>query len=656
MTGLGAASQSRLRLRAPRPLGRDALLWIGALALGAIAALAVARNAGVRGPSAAPDVIRAGIAAVGFFGVCGYAPARLLTPGPLARDWPLLVLPLGAVCGSLALTLLGFVFVPFAVSLPLVAVVALVAGVLVHRQVGVPAPAPGMAARAPFAALAVVVALIAALALVPTFRSGVATVTGIGSDAHVVAGSATVLQHTGPGGTDTALPVDRVPWQWQSKFPIYYALGAVSSISGLAPWQALMTTIAVLFALTALGFFLLARHTFRAGAGVATAAMSVAVLDQMVFHLAAHPYYNQLWGTFTLPFSIVAAQIWTGDRSRLTTTFLVLFLLVGVLAYPLMAPFPIGAAFFLWLIDRVQRRRRGEAVQPLRPPSWARRWWVALPLLLICSALIVGVIEKFAEFIRLLGNTKSLTAWQGDLFFYPPVNQFFGVARQLPVEKLFVAAVVVAGAYGLWRAPRRAGLALVPVLAAAGVMALWFRHLDHGQYVYFKILAFTGPLVLVAAVAGLARLRVFGAVVIAGMVASSLLLARDEIRVNYDQLTPETIQLQDWAKALPANASVRLDIPSEAQLWPMYMLYARPTGSRHPLIFYPHVQFTQGADYALDDTLTPPPSDRAGAQPVFRNATYRLWKLRANDGPDTTSRAQSNEAAPAGSLAAPPGK
>src|SRR5438552_5621076 len=340
MTGIGAATQSRLRLRA-RPLDRDALLWIGALALAAIAALAVARNAGVHGPSAAPDVFRAGIAAVAFFGACGYAPARLLTPAPLARDWPLLVLPLGAICGALALTLLGFVFVPFAVSLPLVVAAALVADVLVHRQVGVPAASRAAAARAPLAAVAVVVVLIAALALVPTFRSGVATVTGIGSDAHVVAGSATVLQHTNPGGTDTALPVDRVPWQWQSKFPIYYALSAVSSISGLAPWQALMTTVAVLLALTALGFFLLARHTFRASPAVATAAMSVAVLDQMVFHLAAHPYYNQLWGMFTLPFSIVAAQIWTGDRGRLMTVFLALFLLVGVLAYPLMAPFPV---------------------------------------------------------------------------------------------------------------------------------------------------------------------------------------------------------------------------------------------------------------------------------------------------------------------------
>ncbi|HEY8865459.1 MAG TPA: hypothetical protein VIM22_00885, partial [Solirubrobacteraceae bacterium] len=512
---------------------------------------------------------------------------------------------------------------------------------------------PDAPARAPFIPLAALAALIVALALVPTFRSGVATVTGIGSDAHVVAGSATVLQHTYPGGIDRSLPVDTIPWQWRSKFPIYYALSAVSSIAGLAPWQTLMTTAAILFALTALGFFLLARHTFRASAAAAAAAMVVAALDQMVFHLALHPYWNQLWGMFTLPFSIVAAQIWVSDRNRLSTLFFAAFLLVGILAYPLMAPFPVGTAFFLWLGDRIGRKRRGEEVAPLRLPRWTRRWWIALPLVLVCSALIAGVIDKFVEFIRLLGDTQALTAWQGDLFFYPPLRQFFGVARQLPADKLLVAAVIVLGAIGLWRAPRRAGVALIPVLAAAGVMALWFRHLDHGQYVYFKILAFTGPLVLIAAVSALGRLRALGAVAITGLVCSCVLLARDEIRSNYDQLTPETIQLQSWAKALPKDASIRLDTPSNEQIWQMYMLYAHPTGSRQPLIFYPHVQFTQGADYALDETLFPPPADRAALEPVYRNGTYRLWKLEPGSGPDTTSRSQSNAAAPNGSLAKP---
>jgi hypothetical protein len=640
-----------------RPLGRTTWLWIAAIGAGAVVALALARNAGVQGPSAVPDVLRTAVAAIVFFAICGYAPARVLTPARLAADWPLLVLPMGAIAGSLALTVLGFFFVPFFVSLPLVLVAAVVLGFRAHRnpaqrgERGQTPFVPDMG-RSPVPAIFAVAALIAALALIPTFRSGLATVTGIGSDAHVVAGAATVLQHSSPGGVDTSLPVDTIPWQWRSKYPIYYALAAVSSIAGLAPWQTLMTTVAVMFALTAIGFYVLARHAFRARAAVATAAMAVAVLNQMDFHLAAHPYYNQLWGTFTLPFAIVAAQIWVADRSRRNTLFFLGFLLVGLFAYPLMAPFPLGAAFVLWLFDRVGRKRRGEPVEPLRLPRWTRRWWIGVPLLLVCSALIVGFVEKVLEFIRLLGDTSALTAWQGDLFYYPPVNQFFGIARQLPATELFVAAVVVAGAAGLWRAGG-AGRALLPVLAAAGAMALWFRYLDHGQYVYFKILAFTGPLVLTGAVVALGRLRALGAVAIAALLCSCVLLARDEIRTNYDQLTPETIQLQEWAKALRANASIRLDTPSNEQLWQMYMLYARPTGSRHPLIFYPHVQFTEGADYALDETLLPPPSDRAAAQPVFRNGTYRLWRLKPGAGPDTTSRAQSNAAAPAGALSHP---
>ena len=636
-------------------VGRGGLGWIAALAAGAVVAAIVAKNAGVAGPSAAPDVLRAAVAAIGFFALCGYAPARVLTPRAVGADWPLLVLPLGAVCGSLALTLLGFMFIPFFVSLPLVVVAAIVAAVLAHRRVPAPQPAPGSPSRAPWLALLGVAALIAALSLVPTFRTGVATVTGIGSDAHVVAGSATVLQHTAPGGIDTALPVDRVPWQWRSKYPIYYALSAVSSISGLETWQALMTTVAILLGLTALGFFLLARHMFRAPIAVAAVAGVVAVLDQMVFHLGTHPYYNQLWGTLTLPFSIVAGQIWLEERTRRHLWFFLLFLIVGLLAYPLMAPFPVGAVFFMWLFDRIARKRRGEDVEPLRLPRWTRHWWAAVPLVLLCGVLIVGVIDKFVGFVKLLGDTKALSSWQGDLFYYPPVNQFFGIARQLPAERLLVAAVVVVGAVGLWRAPRRAGLALLPVLAAAGLMALWFRHLNHGQYVYFKILAFTGPLVLVAACAALGRLpRGVAALALTALLGSCLLLARDEIASNFDQLTPETIQLQDWARALPAGASIRLDTPSNEQIWQMYMTADRPTGSRKPLIYYPHVQFTDGADYALDETLFPPPPDRAGPQPIQRNATFRLWKLKPGSGADTTSREQSNAAAPLGSLARQP--
>lgn len=645
MTGFPAVAQ-RLQLDGPR---RDAAVWIGALATGAVIVAAIARDAGVAGPAAVPDVIRAAVATVGFFAVCGYAPARVLTPRALAHDWPLLVLPLGAVCGALALTVLGFMFVPFFVSLPVVVVTAITADVLAHRRR--PVSRNDSPAASPWLAVLGVAALIAALTLVPTFRTGMATVTGFGADAHAVTGSATVLQHTTPAGIDPALPVDRVPWQWRSKYPIYYALAAISSISGLEPWQAIMTTIAVLLALTAVGIFLLVRRGFGAPAGVAAVAMVVAVLDQMVFHLGVHPYYNQLWGTITLPFSILAGQIWAREPTRRHFWFLALFLIVGLLAYPLMAPFSVGATFLIWLLDRVARKRRGETLEPLRLPRWTRRWWAAVPLFLLCSALAVGVVDKFVGLVKLLGDTKALRSWQGDLFYYPPVNQFFGVARQLPATKLLVAAVVVAGAIGLWRAGS-VGRALIPVLAGAAIMAAWFRYLDDGQYLYFKILAFTGPLVLSGTCVALGALpRRLAVVALSALLASCLLLARDEIADNYDQLTPETIQLGEWARALPPGASIRLDTPPDSQLWQTYMLADRPVGSRKPLIYFPHAQFTEGADYVLDETLHPPPPDRAGAAPVRRNATYRLWKLRPDAGPDTTSRTQSNARAPLGSLA-----
>jgi len=44
--------------------------------------------------------------------------------------------------------------------------------------------------------------------------------------------------------------------------------------------------------------------------------MAVAVLDRRVFHLALHPYYNQLWGMLTLPFTLVAAHTYAISPSR----------------------------------------------------------------------------------------------------------------------------------------------------------------------------------------------------------------------------------------------------------------------------------------------------------------------------------------------------
>ena len=66
------------------------------------------------------------------------------------------------------------------------------------------------------------------------------------------------------------------------------------------------------------------------------------------------------------------------------------------------------------------------------------------------------------------------------------------------------------------------------------------------------------------------------------------------------------------------------------------MLSEHPLGSRDPITNYPHVPLSAGAGYVLDRPLLPPPGDAVGA-PLFRNAHYRLWRLRTQ-APDRTSR------------------
>ncbi|HEX6712472.1 MAG TPA: hypothetical protein VF066_03765 [Thermoleophilaceae bacterium] len=618
MTGAGAAEPRAVTARVP---GWAA--WAAATAAGALASLWIAHDAGVAGASAVPVVARVGIATVAVFLVCGYAPAVLLTPARLQQWWPLLVLPFGAIASGLALTVLGFAALPFHVALVVTLLAGLVAAALADR------PRGELAAPPTLAALTAIAALLVALALVPTFRSGLATVTGFGSDAHLVAGSATFLQHNYPASTDIAYPADQVPPLWRSKFPIYYALSAVSSVAGVEPWEALMTVAAILLALAAVGFFLLAREGFGAPVGVAAAAMAVAVLDRRVFHLALHPYYNQLWGMLTLPFTVLAGYAYALEPSRRALGMFVAFALVGAFAYPLMLPFPLLAGAGAWWLC-------GHRLELRRPQRRSLVWIVPLALLLIVP--IAGVVQKVWDAVTLLVNPgNSLIGWQGDLQHYPPVGEFFAIFPNA-LSGAMAAAVIVLAFAGLWRAPRALGRPLMATLAAALAFAIYFRAVKYGQYFYFKILSFAGPLLLVAAVSfvGGIRARVVAYGAIAALLVSALLSARSEIAADYDQLSPETIQLRDWAAKLPPDASIRLDTPRASQLWDAYMLSAHPLGSRDPITNYPHVPVSTGADYVLDRPLSPPPDGAAGS-PLYRNARYRLWHLRAG-APDTTSR------------------
>ena len=621
----------------------SARAWLPLLGVAAAGAVALAAEQYVKGPGAVDEVARALVAAVVLFGVCGYALARVLLPPSLAPWWPLFVLPLGAAAASLALTVLGFAAVPYKVALA-----ATLAAGAVTALAAVRRPAPGVTAdRRQLLSLGAACVLIVCVALIPTFRSGFATVTGTGSDAHQVVGAATFIQHNYPSSTDIAYPVDEVRAVWNSKYPIFYALAATATLSGLEPWEAMMTVGALLLALTALGLFLAARRLFAAGAGIAAIAMGIAVLDQQVFHVAVHPYYNQMWGLFTLPFSIVLGHAWVEDRSRATFALFALMTVLGAFAYPLMLPFPLLITGGFWLLDRRERRGRGEPVERVDLRRLWRGWrsllWM-VPLGVLLLFPIRGVVQKTRDALELLLDPdQSLEDWGGDLFGYPPFAEFFALPDVPVAGALGAVAVIALAAWVVVRLPRRSGVPIAATLAAALAAAGWFAVVDSGHYFYFKVLSFSGALIVTAAVVALSRLpwRPIAAAGIALLAVTSPLGAREEVDGAYDQLPRQTLELREWSKQLPDEATVRLD--TRFQLWHAYMLSDRPIGSSRPIRTFPHPPFSLGADYALRERGQPPPPDTRAQMPLFENDQLELWKVsgRLPDGtplPDTTSR------------------
>src|SRR5205085_4418707 len=149
------------------------------------------------------------------------------------------------------------------------------------------------------------------------------------------------------------------------KYPIYYAFAAVSSVSGLQSWQVMASLAAALLGLAAVGMFLVAREVFAAPVGIALAAMGLAVLDRITLATVMHPYFNQTWGFFALPFTLVLGW-WvvqpelTRRARQATLALLTMFALVLVLAYPLAAPIPAVPLVIFALSDRRRRIARGE--------------------------------------------------------------------------------------------------------------------------------------------------------------------------------------------------------------------------------------------------------------------------------------------------------
>jgi hypothetical protein len=619
---------------------RDGLLLLAA----ALLALAIAASRGIhRTPTG--DVVdsvqaatRAVLAALLLFGVAGFGVTRLLLPDGLRRYELLWVPAVGGCVLALTMTVLGFAFVPFHVALVLTIAGGVTVGVAALRR------SPGRPALGGLFWPAAITLLLAAVALVPYFGAGFPTVTGTGSDAFHAVGTAEFLQHNHPGEMHADGPLDRMPPLWGSKQPIYYALGSVASVAGLEPYETLAPVAAVMIALAAVGMFLLARELLQANLVGAGAAMAVTGLNAMVLRTALNPYFNQTWGYFTLPFTLVLGWWAVHHRSRPAAVLLALFLAVGGFAYPLMLPIPLLAiAIFLWL-------------EPARVPSPRRLyrgrrsllWMVPLALLLLFPVL--AALEKvWSATVLLVDPNSSLEEWGGDIFDFIPAYKFFS----LPGEMLWWLAVALMLALAVWlllQLPRSLAVGLGVVIIAFLAAGAWFRQRDVGQYFEFKTLAFSAPLLLACAAVALSRFRRLGPALLALFVVSATLAGRDEVRGQGPQLTEDFVQLREWARELPPDASIRLDTYPPNQLWGSYMLSTRRLCSQLPLLGtdYPHVVYSRDADYILVDrrgrkAYGGDPTDAAG--PALRtNFEFSLYRAK----PDLPGRDRCSKRLPYG--------
>ena len=573
-----------------------------------------------------PDTLRVFAAFLALTAVTGFGITRLLLPDGLRRYELLYTLPAGACATGLALTVLCFAHVPYPAALIVTVLAALALDAVAVRRRGLPSVGRHLAWPA-YAGFLVFVFAVMEMIAMQHFAGPI----GEGSDAHVATGVANFLQHAYPTSVDVYQPINQVPITWRSKFPIYYAYAAISTVSGLQTWQTMAVIAGSIFALAAVGLFLVATEVFDAPVAVALAAMGLAGLDRIAIHTVIHPYFNQTWGFFTMPFTLalgwaaVQPGLSRGARGAAWGLW-VIFAAVLLLAYPLAAPLPALPIVVFVLSGWRRRVRAGAApgITDLYRGAKSLIWIVPLAVVLAFPAY--GVYQKFSGAWSVLRPGASLASWGGDLQSYIPFNQFFSLpgGGQGWVLLALVAALTVAG---LRQRDRAIQWGLGGLLAIGVLLAVYLRQRAFGYYFHFKLLAFVGPLVMLVAAVGAGRLRRFGAAALALLAIVTFYSAEQEIRHNGLQIYPPMLALHDWTSELPAHATVRLDMPGNLQIWVAYFMDARPLCSQTPLFGtdYSHVPYSRKADYILAAIATGHPHDATGP-PLKTNGMFALWR------------------------------
>lgn len=662
-----AAREASAPARPRHPLGIRGDLAVAALL--ALAALALAWHAGVKNAAVVPDVLRVVIAGGLLCTAAGYAPTRLLLPREMRPHMVLAVPVVGAMTASLGLTVLGFLHVPLAISLAVVILAGGAAALVVRRRHGpLRAEAEDLAqagpARRRVAWPLFIAALIVAITLLPMLRAGFATTIGQNGDAAVTVGTAEFLRHAPPRGEHISGWVDRMPANWRSKYPIYYALAGTSELSGLEATRVLSTVMSLMLAMTAAGFFLLAYHALRAGWLASLGVMALVPLDRILTYLTVQPFFNQIWGVFALSLILAFGLLHLRSPTRGSAALFLGFLALGGFAYPLMLPIPVlllgTAATIAWRRDRARGRRPGwiAALGLPRPPR-TRAATIAVAVLAAPFVLVAlaGVVEKGYAAALVVLPGSDLSGWNA-LPSYLPFHKFFGLVDPLGIGWLTAGLVIAAAAYGCARAvPREVGVPFAVTLGAGLLVGAYFKARTMGAFFYFKDLSFIGPLMTTMAVVGLGAmvhqrrrvLSVAGVALLGLLVVNSAEGTRREALDAAPQLTRDLLGVRTWSEQLPANASVLIDLPQDGeQLWAGYVLARHPVSGTDPYVSttFPYPPAGTKADYLLQHSMVPPPprGEVVGSEPIRRNASFRLWKMRPGlPGRDVSSRRSLDE-------------
>lgn len=592
------------------------------------------------------DAVHVTAVGVALFAITGFGPVALWLPGRLRRHELLWVLPAGAVATAIELAALGYLYVPFDIALGLVLVGNLGFAIYAWRT----APTmrlprgggAGTGAAASWRVLAVplfLAMLIGAIALIPMFRSGLATVIGNGSDASLAVGSAKLLQSHHPNAVAPKEPIDQIPLAWRSKPPIYFAYGAVARLSGMETYAVIAPLAALLLALAALGFWLMARDLLGSGLFAAGAVMGLIGMNRIVLHTVMHPYFNQTWGFFALPFALVLARHVVRRPTRGGIVMLVAFIALLGFAYPLAMPIPVIAALAFYRFERIRR----DLPVWRRPRLKNRRQllWI-VPLCILALPLVRGILEKSAGSVRVLTPGYTLNAWGGDLLGFYAERWFFGI-QELGPAYIAMPLIIYGTVLALRRLPRDIAWGLGAAMIFGVGAALYFRPREEGWYFHYKALAFIAPVIVAVAAVGLSRLRVRWLAIVAllFLLATARNSAQYEVGITFDQLSPDLLQLKQVDKRLPPSASVRLDMmPNGRMQWAGYMLSGQPLCSQLPIVgtAYPHVQISRAADYVVVARDLRKPFDAVGP-PVMTLTSFVLYHLRPGlPGGDRCSR------------------